>query len=62
MTELTGALACLFALLFLVGAIWIAVKSKQTEQAEDEYLYPPELRFTSQGRVLRVEHYDENEV
>lgn len=62
MTELTGAIACVLGLIFLVCAIWIAVKSKQTEQAEDEYLYPPELRFTSQGRVLRIDRYDENEV
>lgn len=58
-----GAIACVLALIFLICAIWIAYETMREEE-EDDYSdpYVTELRFTSQGRVLRIDRYDENEV
>lgn len=64
MTILHGALACVLALIVLCCAISLAYEAVMEEQEEDLEIdvYLTELRFTSQGRVLRVEHYDETEV
>jgi hypothetical protein len=57
-----GAIACLLMGLFLICAICVAYQA-MTDEDEEEFddFYLPELRFTSQGRVLRVERFDEGE-
>jgi hypothetical protein len=55
-----GALACLFMGLFLICAICVAYQSIADED-EEEFDDFHELRFTSQGRVLRIEKYDAEE-
>jgi hypothetical protein len=56
-----GALACLFMGIVLICAICVAYQSIADED-EEEFDDFHELRFTSQGRVLRIEKYDESEV
>lgn len=59
------ALFCLVAVLTAIFAVGRDLFSEpdyeQDDYSPDETWVQPELRFSSQGRVLRIERYDEGE-